>query len=177
MDTRYLILPGVGNSGPQHWQTLWEQGDAKFERVQQKDWDNPVCSAWVSTLDTAVAASGPDVILVAHSLGCLLVAHWAQKTRHRVRAAFLVAAPDPSGANFPPQAIGFAPLPRRRLSFPSVLLSSSDDPYASIEFARQRSSDWGSTFIDVGAAGHINASSGLGDWPQGRCVLESLAVG
>lgn len=174
METRYLILPGVGNSGPQHWQTRWERSDARFRRVQQRDWDNPDRSEWTFALERVVEASGADVVLVAHSLGCLLVAHWAQETRRRIRAAFLVALPDPSGPNFPPQATGFSPLPREKLPFPSVVLASSDDPYASVDFAERYSSRWGSTLIRVGAAGHINASSNLGDWPEGRRVLESL---
>lgn len=174
MNPSYLVLPGVGGSGPQHWQTLWERSDARFQRVQQRDWDNPVCSEWVSALERAVQASGPDVVLVAHSLGCLLAAHWAEETRLKIQAALLVAVPDPSGPNFPPQATGFFPLPQKKLPFRSILVAGADDPYGSIDFAGRCSSLWGSTFKHVGAAGHINASSNLGEWPEGRRFLESL---
>jgi predicted alpha/beta hydrolase family esterase len=176
MNPRYLVLPGVGGSGPEHWQTLWERCDTRFQRVQQRDWDNPVCSAWVSALEGAVKASGPDVVLVAHSLGCLLAAHWAEETHLKIRAALLVAVPDPSGPNFPQQATGFFPLPQKKLPFQSLLVASSDDPYGSIDFAGRCSSVWGSTFKNVGAAGHINASSNLGEWSEGRRLLESLVA-
>ena len=87
MHTSFLIIPGYGNSGPEHWQSLWQQQDARFRRVEQRDWWSPQCSEWVATLERAVAASGPDTVLVAHSLGCGLVAHWAAQTRQRIRAA------------------------------------------------------------------------------------------
>lgn len=96
MSTTYLIIPGYGGSGPAHWQSLW-QANSRFQRVQQRDWLRPRCSEWVAQLEQAVAQSGADTVLVAHSLGCPLVAHWAQQTQLRVRAALLVAPPDLDG--------------------------------------------------------------------------------
>src|SRR3954470_22488286 len=96
LDSRkILILPGHGGSGPRHWQTLWEAAHPSFRRVEQRDWLHPVCSEWVGKLEDAVAASGPDTVLVAHSLACLLVAHWAAASALPVSAALLVAVPDP----------------------------------------------------------------------------------
>jgi predicted alpha/beta hydrolase family esterase len=113
---------------------------------------------------------------VAHSLGSLQVVHWAAAGhRHAIRGALLVAPPDPLAAGFPAEASGFAPLPERALPFPSVLVASHDDPYASLDFSRRCAEAWQSRFVEVGAHGHINAESGLGDWPQGRAWLDWLA--
>jgi predicted alpha/beta hydrolase family esterase len=169
-----LVLPGIGNSGPDHWQTRWERRHPNVRRVQQDDWDRPRRDAWVARLEAAVRTSGPDTVLVAHSLGCLLLAHWAASTVLPVRAAMLVAVPDPQGPAFPPEATGFHPLPLRRLPFRSLVVASRDDPYGGLPQAQRCAAAWGSRLVDAGALGHINAASGLGDWPQGLAWLEEL---
>jgi predicted alpha/beta hydrolase family esterase len=125
-------------------------------------------------LERAVATAGPDVILVAHSLGCLQLVHWARETRLSVQGALLVAPADPSGPTFPTAAVGFGPVPLGRLPFPSTLIVSADDPYASATFVQRCADAWGSRLVDIGCRGHINAESGLGDWPEGRRWLEKL---
>lgn len=174
MHATYLIIPGYGDSGPEHWQSHWQRQDADFRRVQQRDWLNPVCSEWVANLDAAVIEAGPNCILVAHSLGCSLVEHWAAQTRQRVRAALLVAPPDPQGPAAELNLQGFAPLPQQLLPFPSLVVASSDDPYASLEYSRAAAARWGSGWHNLGACGHINGESGLGDWPEGRRLLHAL---
>jgi uncharacterized protein len=176
MNTKILVLPGIGNSGPQHWQTIWENTYPNFQRVQQRDWDNPVCAEWVATLEKTVGSSGHDVILVAHSLACLLVAHWAAATRYKIKAAFLAAVPNPSGPNFPKEAVGFSPVPFDKFPFQSLVVASSNDPYGSEEFTHRCASSWGSRFENIGAVGHINTSSDLGKWPQGLSLLQSLVA-
>lgn len=166
-----LILPGIGNSGDGHWQTRWQQLFPRTRRVEQQDWDHPVRDVWVAALEAAVRSSEPDVVLVAHSLACLQLAHWAASTRCHVRGALLVAVPDPEGDAFPREAIGFSPLPLGRFAFPSIVVASSDDPYGSIVHARRCADAWGSRLVEIGAAGHINASSGLGDWAHGQALL------
>ena len=175
MTNTILMIPGIGNSGPGHWQSRWQIAHPDYRRVEQRDWDHPVCAEWCATLERAVAGAGASSILVAHSLGCLLVAHWLHATRQRVAAALLVAVPDPAGRQFPSDAIGFAPVPRGRFPCPSMMVASRDDSYASIEYARERAHDWGSELVDIGCAGHINAASGLGDWPAGHGLLTRLA--
>src|ERR1019366_5932878 len=96
-----LILPGINNSGPRHWQTLWEKAHRGFRRVPERDWAHPVCQEWVASLETAVRAAGPQTILVAHSLACLQVVHWAARTHLKVQGALLVAPPDPKKKAFP----------------------------------------------------------------------------
>ncbi|WP_443192455.1 RBBP9/YdeN family alpha/beta hydrolase [Pseudomonas indica] len=174
MGDKVLILPGYGNSGPGHWQSLWQAAGPAFQRVEQRDWEHPVCAEWVAALEKAVAEAGDDCVLVAHSLACLLVAHWAAQTRQSVRAALLVALPDPSGPAFPSDASGFAPVPLMPLPFPSLVVASRDDPYGSLDFSRSCAGAWGSRWVDIGPAGHINGDSGLGDWPEGKRLLESL---
>lgn len=172
--TTFLIVPGYGDSGPEHWQSHWQRKDARFRRVEQRDWFNPVCTEWVANLEAAVEAAGPDCVLVAHSLGCSLVAHWAASARSRVRAALLVAPPDPQGPAAELNIQGFAPLPGLALPFPSLVVASSNDPYASLEYSRAAADGWGSAWHVLGACGHINGDSGLGEWPQGRELLQSL---
>ncbi|MDB5050975.1 MAG: uncharacterized protein JWO30_4046 [Fibrobacteres bacterium] len=175
----YLILPGYGNSGPGHWQTRWEANHPAFRRVQQSEWEHPIREIWVETLEKAVDGSGPAIVLIAHSLACLVVAHWAAiappRSLSRIRAAFLVAPVDPSGPVFPTGAIGFAPAPMAALPFPTLVVASSDDPYAGPEFSRACSQAWGSRLEEAGAIGHINSESGLGDWPEGLAMLQSLS--
>lgn len=169
-----LIVPGIYNSGPEHWQSLWEAKSPQFQRVIQRDWDHPVCDEWVATLEQAVAQSGPDTLIAAHSLGCLTVAHWAASTQLSIRGVLLVAAPDPDEPDFPDEIVGFGPVPLKTLPFKSIVVASTNDPYGSLAYAERCASAWGSRFVNVGAKGHINASSGLGDWPEGYALLESL---
>ena len=169
-----LIVPGINNSGPEHWQSLWEASSPQFQRVNQRDWDRPVCAEWVAALEQAVADAGPHTILVAHSLGCLAVAHWAASTQLSIDGALLVAAPDPDEPDFPAEIIGFAPVPLNALPFKSIVVTSTNDPYASVAFAERCASAWGSRLVNIGAAGHINSSSGLRDWPEGYRLLETL---
>ena len=169
-----LILPGFGGSGPEHWQSLWEMENPSFRRVVQRDWERPVLSEWVETLEKAVRASGPETVLVAHSLACLLVAHWAASSTLLVHGALLVAVPDPASPVFPKEAVGFTPVPRYALPFESIIVASTDDPYGSVDYAHRCASTWGSRLAAIGAVGHINSASGLGDWPDGFKLLQTL---
>jgi uncharacterized protein len=173
-----LMVPGIGNSDPEHWQSQWETHDASCVRVQQREWDHPVRTEWCASLNAAVIRAGRDVVIVAHSLGCLLVAHWAAPTTATaIRGALLVAVPDPDGPSFPVEAAGFGTVPDAALRFPSIVVASSNDPYGSIQFAEYCASRWGSRFINMGAAGHINSSSNLGAWPRGLALLRELRDG
>lgn len=176
-----LILPGVGNSGPEHWQSHWERLLPGAVRVLQSDWDAPRCVDWVVTLDAAVAAHAAPLVLVSHSSSCALVAHWAggatPEQLSKVRGALLVGPSDPLGPHYPVGPSGFAPVPLARLPFPTILVASTDDVYVSLAQARRYADAWGSRFVDVGARGHLNSASGLGDWPEGRMMLGELSRG
>lgn len=170
-----LVLPGWQSSGPDHWQSRWEALHG-FERVEQHDWMRPLRGDWTARLEeTIVDAPGP-VVLVAHSLGCILTAWWAAHSAnvHRVKGALLVAPGDvehPDVAGYLP---GWAPIARQALPFPSVLVGSRNDPYCSFERAQGMAQAWGARFIDCGERGHINAESGLQDWPEGQALLAGL---
>jgi uncharacterized protein len=181
MDARRVcVLPGYANSGPGHWQSRWEADDPMFVRVMMPDWEHADCEAWCNTLDVVIAAAEEEPLLIAaHSLGCLTTVFWATRRARpeqlaKVAGALFVAVPDPAGATFPPDAHGYADVPRERLPFPTIVVASTDDPYSSIGFAQRCAQAWGSRFVDIGARGHINAESGLGDWDEGRRLLTSL---
>ena len=172
-----LIVPGISNSGPEHWQSRWQQLHPSYVRVPFAEWDAPDRHDWVATLEATVRKLGPDTVIVAHSLGTLAVAHWAATYAGRkapVAGALLVAAPDPDGPNFPAQARHFKPLPLQALGFPSVLVASDDDPYSNPAYSAAVAQAWGSRYVSIGARGHINAASGLGAWEQGGALLEEL---
>ena len=172
---RILVLAGINNSGPAHWQTLWQEKYPGFAKVEHRDWDNPVCAEWVDDIEHAVRQSGPETILLAHSLACLALAHWAARTSLRVKAAMLVAVPDPRASTFPKEASGFENFPLEKFAFPSIVVTSTNDPFGSVEHTQACAAAWGSHFIVAGAYGHINAASGLGEWPEGYEILCSLA--
>jgi len=171
-----LVLPGLSGSGPQHWQALWLASHPGFRCVEQADWETPRCADWVARLDAAVRESGPRSLLVAHSAACALVAHWAAAHGRKVRGALLVGPSDAEAPSFPAGPTGFAPMPLLRLPFRSTVVASADDPYVSLDRAELFARAWGSRFVNVGRAGHINAASGLGDWPRGLELLEELAA-
>lgn len=176
MNVPALIIPGIGNSDQAHWQTIWESTHPEFVRVQQRDWNSPVCYEWVNVLEKAVTEIGESPVLVAHSLGCLCVAHWAARTSLNIKGALLVAPPNPEDAGFPSEARGFSPVPWRSFGFPSIVVASSNDPYGSLGFARSCASRWGSRFVNIGSAGHINSASGLGEWAEGFTLYQQLTV-
>ncbi len=173
-----LIVPGWGDSGPQHWQTLWERTHPEYRRVVQRDWDTPDRLEWVATLDAAIRAAAAPPILVAHSLGCMAVAHWADANAltigARVAAALLVAPADVEAVFAPPAVQNFAPVPLMPLGFPSVVVASRTDDYVAWSRAGEFAAAWGSELVDAGDAGHLNADAGYGPWPFGEELLRRL---
>ena len=173
-----LILPGLGNSGPQHWQSEWERHDSSMIRVMQAEWDAPRREDWATRLDEVIAMQAAPVVLVTHSSSCALVAHWAREASarqlSRVQGALLVAPSDPTGANYPAGPTGFAPVPLEPLPFPSIVVASNDDIYVTEETARSYATAWGSRFVLLRGAGHLNSDSGLGRWKEGLQLLDSL---
>ena len=187
---RVLLLPGWLNSDAAHWQSRWERLHG-YRRVEQADWLWPRRGDWMARLDEALLAQAhhaepqaptraepprPAAVLVAHSLGCLLVAAWAAHTQHavRVQGALLVAPPDTERLDMPPNLFNWRPIERLRLPFAAHVISSDDDPFCSAERAACLAADWGCAHTTIGARGHINAKSGLGDWPEGHSRLLAL---
>ena len=170
-----LVLPGLSDSGPGHWQTLLETKRPEARRVVQRDWERPKRTEWVEVLDRAVRACPEPPVLVAHSLGCITVAHWAASIPAPVRGAFLVAPSDVDRADAPEALRDFRPIPAARLPFPSIVVSSSNDPYLSVARSRELAAAWGSRWVDAGPAGHVNAAAGFGPWPLGEALVAELA--
>lgn len=179
METRgtTLIIPGWQNSGPDHWQSRWQREHPDYRRVEQRDWDFPDRAEWVAALEATVAGAPAPVTLVAHSLGCALVAHWAAlatPARAKVTGALLVAPPDVERADMPPEVWSFRPLPGLPLPFRGLLVASDDDPYSALGAARGLAARWGCQFVALSGAGHINTDAGYGPWPAGEALLAAL---
>ena len=170
-----LISPGLGGSGPEHWQSLWEKKYPGAQRVVQRDWEDPVLAEWVAALDDKVTQSRMPVVVVAHSLSCALVAHWVQQYKRSIAGAFLVSPADvDSEAHTPAIVRSFSPMPLVRFPFSSIVVASSNDPYVDLARAEHFAACWGSRFVNGGAAGHINVASGYGEWPEGERQLAAL---
>lgn len=163
-----LVIPGLGGSGPEHWQSRWEAKLPTARRIEQKDWDRPQLEDWRGRIVAEAEAAEKPVILVAHSLGAVAVAHAAAELKGKVRGAFLVAPPSPRMmASLAPIDPAFAAVPMTPLPFPAVLVASRDDSYSDYGEAEDLARAWGAEFSDAGASGHINADSGHGPWPEG----------
>ncbi|KTR83256.1 esterase [Novosphingobium barchaimii] len=177
-----LLVPGLSGSGPAHWQTIWEEQYADCSKVDLAKWDDPHRNTWINNLNLAIRSAGRPVVLVAHSLGCLAVAWWAKFEQASlaergeampVVGALMVAPPEVDFFPLDERVARFAPTPTEPLPFPSRLIASHDDPWMGFHTAQSLARRWGSTLVDAGECGHINADSGLGEWSFGR---EQLAL-
>ena len=170
-----LVLPGLHGSGPQHWQSIPRSGGgAAAGAWSRRAWSEPRLGDWAATLDRAVRAAPSPVVLVAHSLACALVAHWARAgATERVAAALLVAPPDVDAMRHV-ELRSFVPMPLERLPFQSWVVASEDNPFVPLERARSFARAWGARFLEAGRCGHLNAESGHGAWPEGEALLGEL---
>lgn len=171
-----IVLPGIGGSGKEHWQTRWQADRVEMRRFQPASWDLPDLGDWIAALDREVLRSKEPPLLVAHSLACLLIAHWANNRRRQIAGAFLVAVPDPSSEAFPVEARSFGAIPPDIFSFPSLIVASANDPFGTLSYAEERAFQWGSELVVAGSFGHLNSSSGLGDWEWGKAHLDTFAT-
>ncbi|MES2941276.1 MAG: alpha/beta fold hydrolase [Pseudomonadota bacterium] len=170
-----LILPGWQNSGPDHWQSRWERAYG-YTRVEQHDWMRPLRGDWISRLEDVLLSCDEPAVLVAHSLGCIQLAAWAAHSGNtdRVKAAMLVAPPDTERDDVRQMVPGWAPVLKQKFPFTSIMFASSNDAFCDLARARAFAQAWGTGFVDAGERGHLNAESGLGDWPQGQAELQRL---
>lgn len=172
-----VFMAGIGNSEPEHWQSRWAKSHPGSVWVEPPSWDAPVRDQWVAALKRdALRASRPTVI-VAHSLGCLVVAEAAEDlAKSGVVGAFLVSVPDTEGPKFPSCAVGFKHATSLALPIKSMIIASTDDPYGSYEHSARVAKLWGSTLAAVGAKGHINSGSNVGDWVEGQRLLKDFTA-
>lgn len=176
-DADIFIIPGLGNSGPDHWQSRWEAKLSSARRVVQADWEHPEVGDWTGRIAEAVGAATKPVILIAHSLGVIAAVHAVQNLAGqegdgKIAGGFFVAPPSErviaEHAAIDPR---FAPVPTAPLRFPSVLVASRDDPFSTYAEAEDMAYAWGAALADAGFSGHINMASGHGPWPEGLLRL------
>jgi uncharacterized protein len=170
---RVLVVPGLHGSGPTHWQSRWQRLYPAFKRVEQQHWDQPDLPIWSQRLQEVLQQQPVQPsLIVAHSFGCLVTAHCAIAAHggaFKIAGALLVAPADPIKFNVVEGV-------QQALPFPSVVVASSNDPWMRAARAVHWAQVWGSEFVEAGALGHINAESGLGDWPAGQDLLRQLAA-
>ncbi len=169
---RIIIVPGWRDSGPGHWQSLWAGRLPGAVRVQQDDWVSPCRKSWVATLASTILQQDEPVVVVAHSLGCIATAHLPPEAAARIQGALLVAPADPERSAI---LSDFAPVPFQKLPYRNVLVASSNDPFCPVRLAGAYARAWGSEFVRLLDAGHLNIESGHGEWPLGVALLQSLA--
>jgi predicted alpha/beta hydrolase family esterase len=173
--TNYLIVPGLGDSGQEHWQTFFEKTGSNFHRIIQQEWDEPTCIDWITRIDEVVSKYDPStVVLIGHSLGCSTIAHWAMHFDRKIKGALLVGPSDLEAPVYTFPATGFNPIPSKHMNFKTIVVASDVDPWVSIDRANFFASNWGSEIIILNNAGHINDSSGYGEWPQGLEILKKF---
>jgi uncharacterized protein len=176
---RFVVVPGWGGSGAEHWQRIWARDDSRFEVVEQDDWETPQVGDWIERLDSTVQSSDCPTVLIAHSLGCHTVARWAAAgDASSIRAALLVAPPDIefSVAHGAAPIANFGPVSSIRLPFPTVLAASETDPWAHLEWSSQLARNWGARLVNLGDCGHVNIESGHGPWPQGLDLVDQISA-
>jgi predicted alpha/beta hydrolase family esterase len=175
MTTNYFTIPGDGNSGPEHWQTYFEKSRENFQRVNQQEWDSPICADWIQAIDNALSNYDlSQVVLIGHSLGCSTIAHWALRYNKIIKGALLVAPGDVDALPSDYPAKGFSPMPKAKINFKTIVVASDDDMWVSVERAKYFADCWGSEFINIGKAGHINVAAGYGQWSKGLEILKML---
>lgn len=171
-----IIIPGLHNSDPEHWQSYFERSSpADFIRIEQKDWDRPDCETWITQIEKALAHfDHSKLILIGHSIGCMAIVHWLKQYGHAIKGTFLVAPSDADKDGFPSYISGFSPIPMNPLSCPSFLVASTDDHVTSLQRSEEIAKAWGSELILLEEAGHIESKSGYGEWKEGLKMIERL---
>ncbi|MEL4317801.1 alpha/beta fold hydrolase [Leifsonia sp. YIM 134122] len=175
-----VMVPGIDGSGAQHWQTLWGNDDPGIRSIAPSSWTHPEIEDWIAALEQAVdraSESGAgEVLIVAHSLGCIAAVELLGRGRATgVAGAVLIAPPDEAIDVFPERCPSFIGIARRAASVPLLLIASSDDPYCSADASVELATRWNAKLVVAGALGHINTDSGLGAWPDGRALVDAFA--
>jgi predicted alpha/beta hydrolase family esterase len=181
MDATVLIVPGLRDHVPDHWQTLLTARTSPAVSVEPMGRENIDLGTRLDAIEMAANAVQGPLILVAHSAGCIMVAHWAGRTKRPIAGALLAVPPDfeaPMPAGYPTMdalgKAGWLPVPRQPLPFPSIVAASLDDPLGRFDRISGLSEAWGSCLVNLGAVGHLNPASGYGDWPRAEELIAEL---
>lgn len=166
-----LIVPGLHDSGPDHWQSWIEVRVPNPHRVMQENWSEPNLSRWTANVRRAIAKTRDDIFVVAHSFGCLAAVLAGAEQPDRIGGMLLVAPADPD-------KFGIGNLmPRHDPGFRTIVVASRNDPWLAFAEATTWATRWRASLIDAGYAGHINAAAGFGAWPQGLELVQRLLGG
>ncbi|WP_066627190.1 RBBP9/YdeN family alpha/beta hydrolase [Labilibacter marinus] len=172
---QYYTLPGFGGSNENHWQSIFERLLPNCNRIEQANWDEPNREDWVETIEKNLESVDlSNVVFVTHSLGGITLAHWFKAYGKKVKGAFIVAPPHLDENLQVEEIKNFLPVPKGELAFPSILIASTNDQWSAIEDSEKLAKYWGSSFVNIGDAGHVNADSGFGEWEQGQELLKSF---
>jgi predicted alpha/beta hydrolase family esterase len=171
-----VLIPGLRNSKPNHWQSLWEQAyPNQFIRVHQANWEQPDAAIWIAEMEKQLAQfDASELILIGHSIGCMAIVKWFQTYGHRIKGALLVAPSDAEQPNYPEYITGFSPIPLEPLPFPTIVVASSNDHVTAVDRASHFAQQWGSRLVVLPNAGHIEPKSGFGAWPLGLELIATL---
>lgn len=171
-----INIPGLRNSRPDHWQSLWEAAyPEKFYRVNQENWEQPDCQTWTTRLEQELQQFDlNDVVLIGHSVGCSTIVNWHHRFGKTIKGALLVAPSDVDNPNYPSYITGFSPLPLQKLPFPTIVVASTNDHVVNYERAVHFATCWGSKLVTIENAGHIEPKSGFGDWNDGLKLVDEL---
>ena len=182
-----LIVPGLRDHVDAHWQTLLgahlKACGREVRTVPPMGRTDLDCAARVEAIEREAQSIEGPLVLVAHSGGCVMVAHWARQTRRVVQGALMATPPDfeeamPEG--YPSledlRAGGWLPVPRDPLPFPSITAVSCNDPLGRHARVVELGRAWGSRLVELGEVGHLNPASGYGDWPQAHDFIARLSA-
>ncbi|PVY41079.1 RBBP9/YdeN family alpha/beta hydrolase [Pontibacter virosus] len=171
-----INIPGLHNSGEDHWQTIWEREHPnQFFRVVQEDWENPNCETWISRIEEALSGfDHAQLVLIGHSVGCVTIMKWFERYGHQIKGALFIAPSDVDRPGYPKYITGFSPMPEARLPFPTIVVASTNDHVVDIQRARLFARNWGSALVELENAGHIEGKSGYGKWDLGFELVKKL---
>ena len=172
----YFNIPGLRNSGDEHWQTLWEkQYPNDFIRINQDNWEQPNCEDWVNRVEEVLSQHDlENAILIGHSVGCATIVNWYRKFHHKIKGALLVAPSDVERGDYPTYITGFIPLHLEQLPFPTVVVASTNDHVVDYERAEYFADIWGSEFVTIDDGGHLEKSIGTNNWESGISLLQKI---
>ncbi|WP_342058980.1 RBBP9/YdeN family alpha/beta hydrolase [Aeromonas sp. OTU364] len=165
---KILLVPGLHNSGPDHWQSRWHQQFPQWQRMLGLPWDKPDLTVWSTKLASKLRSRRSRVHLVAHSFGALTAIAAARLQPDKVSSILIVAPADPARFGIPDEALTGS------IKVSAQLIASRNDPWMSFERAEYWSRQWQVPLFDAGEVGHINAQSGHGEWSQGLNLLNTL---
>lgn len=176
-----LIVPGLREHVAEHWQTLLAARLSNVRSVAPLETDKLDCMARVRAIQHELEQIDGPVILVAHSAGVLMVAHWAAHYSRPIKGALLAAPPDLDAvwpSNYPSsetlRSQGWNPLPQGPLPFRSIVAGSTNDHLASLPAVSRMAESWGAELLNLGDVGHLNPAAGFGHWQQAEALIQEL---